>query len=120
MKGFETMASIDLHLNPPTSKKDLTDANLYKFFIDNGTPEDCNWYADLLEKHTIKKTNNLTGKVIDGYDWPVIREEVAKKFFPDVSATKKKEKKDAEKGKKKETGKDRINNLRNKGKKTEE
>lgn len=113
-------AIIDLHLNPPKDKKDLTSDNLYKFFMNYGTDKDCDWYADLLEKNTVKKTNNLTGKEIDGTNWPVVREEVAKKYFPEISSAEKKAKKQAGKGKKKETNADRINNLRNKGKKTEE
>ena len=88
--------------------------------MDDETPQkDRDWYADLLENNIIKKKNNLNGEVIDGINWPVVREEVAKKHFPDISETKKKEKKQDSKGNKNKKPTDVIKALRNKGKKAE-
>lgn len=103
------MAKVDLSLNPPTNKKTLTAENMLFFIEKYGTDEDVAWYIDLLDNNHKKKTNNLTGDVVDGYNYPPIREAFAKRFFPAISDAEKK------KGKKttvKETQKSRIENLR--------
>lgn len=80
------MASIkDLKLNPPEKKTELTKDNMLKFIKDYGSEEDKKWFVELMTNNKQKKKNNLTGKVVDGYDLPKIREAFAQKFFPEIS-----------------------------------
>ena len=106
------MPKIDLKLNPPKDKRALTLDNMLSFVEKYGTNEDCEWFADLLDANTVKKANNLKGgEPIDGYNYTPIREEFAKRFFPEISAEAKK--KNKTKAPKKPSNKTRIANLRN-------
>ena len=87
------MAIKDLKLNPPTKKTELTKDNMLKFIKEYASEEDKKWFVDLMKNNKQKKTNNLTGAVIDGYDLQTIRESFAQKFFPTISAKSKKESK---------------------------
>lgn len=88
------MSSIkDLKLNPPKKKSELTKHSMLKFIKENGTAEDKVWFFDLMNANVIKKKSNLTGDVIEGYDIPKVREEFAKKFFPEISNQAKNKKK---------------------------
>ena len=84
------MAIKDLKLNPPTKKTELTKDNMLKFIKEYGSTEDKKWFVDLMTTSKVKKTNNLTGEVVDGYDLPKIREAFAQKFFPTISSKAKK------------------------------
>lgn len=76
----------DLKLNPPTKKSDLNKDSMLKFIKENGTGEDKEWFVTLMNNNKIKKKNNFTGEVGDGYDLPKVREEFAKRFFPEISS----------------------------------
>ena len=80
------MAIKDLKKNTPTKKTELTKDNMLKFIKTYGSPEEKQWFVDLMKGNTITKTNNLTGKDVTGYDLPKIREAFAQKFFPEISA----------------------------------
>ena len=93
-KGVNMASVKDLKLNPPKKKTELTKTNMLKFIKEYGSVEEKKWFIELLEKNTLKKKNNLKGGAeIEGYDLPVIREEFAKAFFPDISSYEKNKKK---------------------------
>lgn len=79
----------DLKLNPPTKKTELNKKSMLNYIKAHGTDEDKKWFINLLETNIEKKTNNLTKEVINGYDIPAIRNEFAKRFFPDLLNKKK-------------------------------
>ncbi len=73
-----------LSLNPPTKKTELTKQSMLKY-IQEATAEEKKWFVDLMGKNKIKKKNNLTGEVIEGYDMAKVREAFAQKYFPEIS-----------------------------------
>lgn len=88
----------DLKLNPPKSKKDLKKENMFAYVKEYGDAEDKKWYALLLKNNPKKIKNALKdNEVVDSYDWQVIREEFAKRFFFDISNKGKAEAKKAQK-----------------------
>jgi translation initiation factor 1 (eIF-1/SUI1) len=88
------MATVkDLKLNPPKSKAELTKVNMLKYVKAYGTDEEKKWFVDLMEENRRKKISNIDGSEVNGYDLPKVREEFAKKFFPDLSKKKAKPKK---------------------------
>ena len=105
-------AKIDLMLNPPKDKKALTRENILSF-IEKQSAEDKKWFVELCDKNMIRKTNNLTKEVIETYNLQVIREEVAKRFFPEISKKGKREKKEEQNKSKKLSMKDRLDAMRN-------
>lgn len=74
----------DLRLNPPTKKAELTKQSMLKY-IQEATAEEKKWFVDLMGKNKIKKKNNLTGEVFEGYDMAKVREAFAQKYFPEIS-----------------------------------
>ena len=101
------MAKIDLKLNPPKDKRALTKENVLDFIEKYGSSEDKAWFVELMNNNRIKKANNLDkGKEVTSYNFEVVREEFAKKFFPAVSKKGKKEAK--KKTAKKETFEDKL------------
>ena len=91
------MAIKDLKLNPPTKKTELTKDNMLKFIKLHGSEADKKWFVELMTSHKVKKTNNLTGNEVEGYDLPKIREAFARKFFPTISSKAKSESKKSSK-----------------------
>ena len=93
------MAKMDLKLNAPKDKRDLTKENMYDFIEKHGSDEDKAWFVKLMNENKIKKANNLkNGEETISYKYDVVREEFAKRFFPTIS---KKAKKAAKKESKK-------------------
>lgn len=82
-------AIIDLKKNPPKDKRTLTKMNMINYVKTYGTAEDKEWFKGICSKNQIVRTNNLTGKDANTYNWNVIREGFAKKFFPEASKAKK-------------------------------
>lgn len=79
------MATVkDLRLNAPEKKTDLTKQSMLKYMKD-ATAEEKKWFVDLMNSNKIKRKNNLTGEVVDGYDMPKVREAFAQKYFPEIS-----------------------------------
>ena len=92
------MAKIDLTINTPKSKRDLTKDNMLSFMKDK-SKEEKEWFVKLMNDNKLKKIDHLhDGKKIDGYELTKVREEFAKKYFPAISkANKIKEKKSTKK-----------------------
>lgn len=88
------MAKIkNLRETPPTKKADLTKESMLLFMKDESIPKDeKKWFVELMTSNKKEKTNNLTHKTVDGYDLAVIREEFAKKYFPELSNAERKNK----------------------------
>ena len=93
------MGKIDLTLNAPKSKRDLTKENMLDFIKKSNKKEDKTWFKKLMKDNQVKKTNNLTGEITTGYNYTPIREAFASRFFPNIS-NKAKAKKTATKTKK--------------------
>ena len=91
------MAKKDLRLNPPTKKSDLTKDNMLFFVKTYGTADEKKWFYELMKKNRLKKKNNLTGEIIEGYDIQAIRKEFIAKFneFSGLKDKKKETKKKA-------------------------
>lgn len=105
-------AKIDLKLNPPSDKRALTKENMLSYVKTYGTDEEKRWFKKLMKDNAVKKKNNLTGDVSDTYNFVIVREEFAKKFFPDISKKGKKEAKKKEgKGSKKPSFAEELENL---------
>jgi hypothetical protein len=102
------MAIKDLKLNPPVKKTELTKDNMLKFIKKYGTEEDKKWFVELMTSNKVKKTNNLTGAVVEGYDLPKVREAFAVKFFPTISS---KSKNESKKSSKKSTFEEQLQSL---------
>lgn len=86
-------AIVDLSLNPPKSKRELTKMNMIKYVSENGSAEDKAWFKQLCNDNKLNKKNNLKkgAEIIEGYNMPKIREEFAKRFFPEISSANKKQ-----------------------------
>lgn len=99
----------DLYLNSPKNKKDLKKDNMFDYVKEHGTAEDKKWYATLLKDNEIKVKNSLkNGEVVDSYDWKVIREAFAQRFFYDISDKGKAEAKKANKSSTKKSQADEL------------
>lgn len=107
------MAKLDLTKNQPKDKRDLTKENMMSY-IEKQSDEDQAWFAKLCLEHPITRTNNLDGKDITTYDWEVIREAFAQKYFYSIS---KKGKKEAKKEEKKNSAKNNSESFEDKLKK---
>lgn len=83
------MAKKDLRLNPPQKKSELTKDNMLSFVLTYGTTDDKKWFYGVLQDNKMKKKNNLTGKIIDGYDVQKIRKLFIARF-PEFSGLEKK------------------------------
>ena len=79
----------DLNLNKPTKKTELNKQSMLKYIRDNGSDEDKKWFVELMEANKENKKNNLTHEVITGYNIPKVRNEFAKRFFPNLLEKKK-------------------------------
>lgn len=104
------MAKIDLKLNPPKDKRALTKENMLDFIKKYGNDEDKSWFKGLMKSNVLKKTSNLDGKEVTTYNFEVVREDFAKRFFPEISKKGKKEAKQKE-TKKKPTFEEELENL---------
>lgn len=89
---------LDLTLNTPKKKSDLTKENMLAF-VKTKSQEERTWFKTLMGKHKVRKINNLTKEEYDGYDIPKIREAFAVKYFPEISNKTKKENKQNKKTK---------------------
>lgn len=78
---------IDLTKEKPTSKAQLSKENMLEFMRDKSKKER-EWFVKLMKTNTKKKKNNLSGKMIEGYDMPKIRTEFANKYFPELNEKK--------------------------------
>lgn len=104
------MAKKDLNLNPPTKKTELTKENMLAFMKDKSL-EERTWFVELMNSHPIRRKNALKdNEVVDSYDFKVIREEFAKKYFPEISSKYKAQKKN-DNTKKKPTFEDELKEL---------
>lgn len=90
----------DLYLNKPTKKTELNKDSMMKYINEHATVEETEWFIELCANNRENKVNNLSGETINGYNIKAIREEFAKKFFPDISEKGKLAKKKANKSKK--------------------
>ena len=81
------MAKLDLRLNTPTKKSELTKENMLDFMKDE-PKKDKEWFYKTMKSNTKKKKNNLTGEIIEGYDITKIRTLFAEKYFPDLNKKK--------------------------------
>ena len=82
-----TKKKYDLKKESPTSKSQLTKENMLDFMRDK-SKEEREWFVNLVKSHTKEKKNNLTGKMIEGYDLPKIRTQFAEKYFPELNQKK--------------------------------
>lgn len=89
---------LDLTLNTPKKKSDLTKENMLAF-VKTKSQEERTWFKTLMGKHKVRKINNLTKEEYDGYEIPKIREAFAIKYFPEISSKAKKESKQNKKTK---------------------
>lgn len=87
------MAKLDLTCNTPENKTQLTKENMFDYVSKKEDVADLEWFINLLEANKKYKTNNLTGKTVEGYDLSKIREEFAQKYFYSISTKAKKESK---------------------------
>jgi hypothetical protein len=86
------MAKIkNLRENPPKKKSELTKESMLLYMKDKSVSKDEKiWFFNLMESNRKEKVNNLTHETGIGYDLTKIREEFAKKYFPELYSTKKK------------------------------
>lgn len=81
---------LDLTLNQPKKKSDLTKESMLAFMKDK-SKEERKWFVDLMNANKIKKIDRLHGnKEIDGYDMAPIRSAFGRKYFPYLYETKEK------------------------------
>lgn len=80
---------LDLTLNTPKKKSDLTKENMLAF-VKTKNQEDREWFKALMAEHKVKKINNLTKETVNGYDIAKVREAFANKYFPEISSKTKK------------------------------
>ena len=95
------MAKKDLRLNPPTKKSELTKDNMLFFVKTYGTADEKKWFYELLKNNRLKKKNNLTGEITEGYDIQAIRKAFIAKFPEFGGLEKKKKQKQQKQGRKK-------------------
>lgn len=88
----DALTMLDLTLNTPKKKSDLTKENMLAF-VKTKSQEERTWFKKLMGEHKVRKINNLTKEEYDGYDIPKIRESFAVKYFPEISSKAKKENK---------------------------
>ena len=80
--------AIDLTKTNPTSKTQLTKQNMYDFIKWRNNKEDAQWFVDLMRKNEKEvplnsgKAKSEKGK---SYDFVIIREEFAKRYFKGIS-----------------------------------
>lgn len=80
--------AIDLTETNPTSKTQLTKENMYNFIKQRNNKEDAQWFVDLMRKNEKEvplnsgKTKSEKGK---SYNFVIIREEFAKRYFKEIS-----------------------------------
>ncbi|MCQ2740362.1 MAG: hypothetical protein MJ237_09105 [bacterium] len=103
---------LDLLKETPEKKSDLQKDNMLAF-MQNKSKEEKEWFKELFLNNKKQKTNNLkNGETVMGYDYTIIREEFAIKYFPKISAAHKKEEKKAKaKAKKQEDFESKLMNL---------
>lgn len=82
---------IDLRLNPPKNKSVLTKENMLGY-IKGCEAEDKQWFLNTLEQFKVRKTNNIDGSIVNGYDWKSIRGKFVARFFPELNKNNKKDK----------------------------
>lgn len=75
---------LDLTINTPTKKTDLTKGNMLNFMKTKSTKEK-EWFVKLMKDNKKKQKNNLTDETIEVFDMKPIREAFAQKYFPDIS-----------------------------------
>ena len=81
----------NLRENPPKKKADLTKESMLLYMQDNSiSNEEKKWFVELMTSNKKNKVNNITHKIVEGYDLVKIREEFARKYFPDLYTTQKK------------------------------
>lgn len=79
---------IDLTKTNPTSKTQLTKENMYNFIKQRKNKEEIEWFVNLMRSNPSEvQLNSGKAKSEKGksYNFIVVREEFAKKFFPEIS-----------------------------------
>lgn len=100
----------DFATNPPKNKTVLDKESMLDYVLNHKTKEEQKWFVELLDNNKKIKKNNLDGgKEYEGYDLAIIREEFAKRFFPDISE---KGRAKARPAKKQNTFEDKLEQLR--------
>jgi hypothetical protein len=80
---------IDLTTTEPKNLTSLTKDAMLDYIIAKGTKEDKKWYAELCNANLQWKTNNLTKEKYQTPNLTVVREQFAKRFFPNLTQKKK-------------------------------
>lgn len=88
--------ALDLKLNPPKNKKDLKKDEMLLYVKKYGSRDDKVWFVELLNNNKVVVENQLPdhkGEEVNTYDWKVVREAFAQRFFEKISDKYKRESK---------------------------
>lgn len=83
-----------MNVNEPiTNKTQLTKEFMYEYVKQQKNKEDAEWFVNLMrsnEKEVILNSSKAKSEKGKSYNYVLIREEFAKRFFPEISSEKKK------------------------------